>query len=215
MIKTTGTRLFLAATRLASATRFLVPLVLVGGMLAGCSSLWKSDIDPEAPGQSSEASCPKVEIVGDLRRLYRFPSGSPPAIGADLYSATLSTVNSSCTVDAGGAKVHIGLTLSGRRGPAMVLPYGEHGSTVDVTYFVAVLDASGHIIDKVRFPARLDFKEGLRPTISEELEQRIPVARGLGILGTSSGFGRYSIEIGFQLTPEELAFIHEKQNRLE
>jgi len=217
-------------------TLAILAAILAGGIVSGCS-LWKDAPasasgaenagaeKPGAPNSSAEnlsadkeeTTCPKVEIVRELRRLYRFPSGATPAPGGDLYSATLSTVNSDCTVDQAGIKVRIGLTLTARRGAAMVLPYGEHGSSIDVTYFVAVTDPSGHVIDKALFPTRLDFAEGIRPTVTEELEQRIPAAKLLSAASLLSAGknlgspGQYAIEIGLQLSPEELQFVREKQ----
>lgn len=186
----------------------LASLLLLAGALSGCSSgpeqSWEDDLAFLGGGDRNDRSiCPKAEIVRELRRLYRFPAGSTPAAGAELFSATLTGITADCTVDAAGAKVRIGLTIAGRRGAALVLPYGEHGSSVEAVYFAAVIDPAGRIIDKTMFPARLDFKDGLRPTATENLEQRIAAA--------PEELGQYRIGVGLQMAPEEIAFVRTKE----
>lgn len=186
----------------------LASLLLSGGILSGCTpgrTQFRDQVSPfaaDAPNTPPPA-CPKVEMVPELRRLYRFPSGSSPAAGAELFAATLTGIDSGCAMDMAGAKVWIGLTIAGRRGPAMVLPYGEHGSSVEVTYFAAIVDPAGKIIDKTTYPTRLDFKDGLRPTATERLEQRIVAAPAM--------LGKYTIEIGLQMGPEEIGFVRGKE----
>ena len=87
--------------------------------------------------------------------------------------------------------VQVGIELT--RGPA------APGRRVEFAYFVAVLDGDA-ILDKQVFPLRAEFPanaDRLR-FAGDEVELRLPVRE-------NKTAAAYRIEVGFQLTPEELA----------
>ena len=102
---------------------------------------------------------------------------------------------SKCTyVDAEHVLVTIAVDMDLTRGPAM------QGRAADVTYFVSV--AKGEtILDKRDYTLRVEFNRNadkLRLT-GEQIDLNLPTPGKV----TAAG---YDIRVGFQLTPQELAF---------
>lgn len=150
--------------------------------LAGCGG-GEGEFAPACPGGAI------VREGGDLRR-YRGP-------GQDLtdlvLEARVTGFNGRCSragADAVLAVVSVGLELT--RGPA------ARGNTAELAYFVAVSQGE-RILDKRVFPLAAEFPSNTdRVRLSgDEVELRLPTPTG-------TDAGAYRIQVGLQLTPEEL-----------
>jgi len=166
--------------------RRLAPLALVlaaGGAVSGCSWL-HSDYD--------DGKCPVVAIPDDLSHVSRF-NGPGTDFANMTVSALLTDIKGGCTFDKTGVTVDMTLSLIGKLGPAAT------ERSADFAYFVAILNPSGTIVAKQLFPAPIEFPENqTRRGSVESITQRIP-------LKDYKQAGNYRIEVGFQLTQEELS----------
>lgn len=156
-------------------------------LLAGCG-IFSDDPTP---------ACPRAAILSDARTvpLYREGPGRDPT---DVtYEIGLTSLKGECAYDFDEGRATIESVLligiEARRGPA-----GE-SNTLDVPYFVAVVDPARNILAKQVFNARLIFEEsGIRTGTLEEVEQVIPVA--IDYAGPD-----YEIFVGLQIGRDQLA----------
>lgn len=167
--------------------RRVAPLALilaVGGALSGCS-WFRSDYD--------DGKCPVVAIPDDLSHVSHF-KGPGTDFANVTVTALLTDIKGGCTFDAGGVSVDMNVSLIARLGPAAV---DRHA---DFAYFVAILNQDGKIVAKQVFPAPIDFTDNQNRRGSlETISQRIP-------LKDYHDAGKYRVEVGFQLTQEELSY---------
>ena len=164
---------------------FRLAAVALVALLSGCSS-WLAKKD--------ERACPRIEVVSDLSRIAKFRDGPGRDLGDLLYTARFDDVKSGCAYDKTGVTVEMTVSLLGERGRA-----GAKQPKLDVTYFVAIMDAKRNILNKERFTSPFDFSENKVASINDELVERIPLA------ATAPG-SDHTLILGFQLTPEEIDF---------
>jgi hypothetical protein len=167
--------------------RRMAPLALilaVGSALAGCS-WFRGDYD--------DGKCPVVAIPDDLSHVSHF-QGPGTDFANVTVTALLTDIKGGCTFDKGGVTVDMNVSLIARLGPAAT---DRHA---DFAYFVAILDPTGKIVAKQLFPAPIDFAEGQsRRGSIESITQRIP-------LKDYHDAGKYRVDVGFQLSQEELSY---------
>ncbi len=150
--------------------------------LAGCGG----SQDAFAP------ACPGAAIVRDAADLHRYRGGQRDLIDTEL-DGRITGLNGNCKRDGADTvvtTVQVGIELT--RGPA------APGRRAELAYFVAVLDGET-ILDKQVFPLRAEFPpnaDRLR-LAGDDVELRLKVT-------PSKTAAAYRIEVGFQLTPEEL-----------
>ena len=155
-------------------------------LLAGCG-LFTEEPTP---------SCPRAKILSDARtvQLYRDGEGRDPT---DVkYEVAITSLTGECEYDFDDGRSTITavftLGIEARRGPA-----GD-SDTLDVPYFVAVVDPERNIRAKQIFRPTLVFAaSGIRTGTLEEVEQVIPVATGFA--GPD-----YEIFVGLQLDRDQL-----------
>jgi hypothetical protein len=168
--------------------RKLTTIVLgLGLALMGCT-------DPN----SFAPTCPVSAIVPDTGDVTHWRSG-PPGSNHDVTDLVLSGritgVVANCFAGAKPgsirAKVKVELTLN--RGPAAT------GRAADVAYFVAVTRGDT-ILDKAVYPIHTTFPPNIDQLklVGDEVDLVLPTPKGV------SG-PDYTVETGFQLSPEELA----------
>lgn len=151
--------------------------------LAGCGG---GTQDAFAP------ACPGAAIVRDAADLSRTRGGQRDLIDTEL-EGRITGISGSCKrdgVDTVVTTVQVGIELT--RGPA------APGRRAELAYFVAVLDGE-NILDKQVFPLGAEFPanaDRLR-LVGDDVELRLPVRE-------NKTAAAYRIEVGFQLTPEEL-----------
>jgi hypothetical protein len=158
--------------------------VAVLGLLAGCNLL------PD----KRDKTCPKVEVVDALSKLVQFADGPGRDLSDVLYAARIEDVKSACAFDKSGVRVEMTVSIVGDRAQA-----GQKLTGSDVTYFVAITDASQAIVAKKLFTSRLDFSEDKPARIDDVLDQTIP----LTVLTSAKD---HTIIVGFQLTPEQVNY---------
>lgn len=168
-------------TRLATGFLGVTPLLT----LAGCGGSGTQDAFAPA--------CPSAAILRDAADLSRYRNNQRDLVDTEL-EGRITGINGNCKRDGAGivvTTVQVGMELT--RGPA------APGRQAEFAYFVAVLDGNA-ILDKQVFPLRAEFPanaDRLRFT-GDEVELRLPVRE-------NKTAAAYRIEVGFQLTPEELA----------
>jgi hypothetical protein len=165
-------------------SRLAVPLVAALALvpLVACS------------GKKEARACPKIEVVGDLSRLVQFAEGPGRDLSDVAYAARIRDVKSGCLYDKKGVTVEMTVSIVGDRAKA-----GARLKSAEVTYFVAITDASHAIIQKRNFTSSLVFAEGKPATVDDELREVIP----LPALASAED---HTIIVGFQLTPEQIDF---------
>jgi hypothetical protein len=165
----------------------MAPLALILAAGAGLSSCsWFH-------GTYDDGKCPVVAIPDDLARVSHF-QGQGTDFANLTVAARLSDIKGGCTFDKDGVSLDMTVSLVAQSGPAMT------DRNADFAYFVAILDPAGKIVAKRVFPAPIAFPEGqTRRGSIETIDERIP-------LKDYHEAGNYRVEIGFQLSEEELSF---------
>ena len=138
--------------------------------------------------------CPQTGILGDAADLTTFRN-----TGTDLtdmvVDGRITGLSGKCTaIDPDHLRTIISVNMDLTRGPAM------QGRDSDVTYFVSVARGDT-ILDKRAYAVRVVFdRNGSRMRLTgDQIELTLPTP------GKVTG-ADYRILVGFQLTPEELAF---------
>ena len=161
--------------------------------LASCTSLDPSERFPPV--------CPKTAILADAADLTLFRSG-----GRDLtdmvVNGRITGLSGKCALD---DREHLRTTISVgmdlTRGPA------APGRVVDVQYFVAVSEGDT-ILTKQDYTLHVAFaRNSDRERLTgDQVELVLPVTK------EKSGVA-YSVLVGFQLTPDQLAFNRQRATR--
>ena len=164
--------------------RRLRPFLLLSFVLSACGGGTEDKFAP---------ACPGAAILRDAADLHRY-RGAGRDLTDTVLEGRISGLGGSCKRDGATtvvATIKVGIDLT--RGPA------APDRQTDVTYFVAVLDGET-ILDKRVFRLRPSF-EGNSNKLrldGDEVELRLPVTR-------QKSAAAYRIQVGFQLTPAELA----------
>ncbi len=150
------------------------------------------------PGRNQFAPvCPRPAFLADAADLYRYrtPGGGTRDLTDLVLHGRMLGVAGTCKP--GDNKNQVAVTLSVgiefTRGPAMP------GRDTDVLYFVAVVD-NGTILDKHLYSTHITFPPNVDRTAwsSDDVDLVLPVS-------PSKSAAAYTILVGFQLTPDELA----------
>jgi hypothetical protein len=175
----------------------LVAAGLIGvlPLMAACSGNGGKGPEAQAAADTTPALvCPKVSIPDETREVTQFRSGGARDMTDVVSRAAVLQYDGGCEFDDAGVTVNLNLLLGAERGPAARDAQGAY------QYFVAITNPAGQIIGKQQFDTTIAFSPNVgKGTSAEELVQKIPLAKG----ATAAGYG---ILVGFQLTPEQLAF---------
>ena len=138
--------------------------------------------------------CPSVGIVGDAADLTVF-RGRGTDLTDMVVDGRITGLSGKCSApDFEHLRTVISVNLDLARGPAM------QGRTADVTYFVSIAKGD-QILDKRDYTLQVAFdRNGSRLRLTgDEIDLDIPTP------GKVTG-ADYRILVGFQLTPDQLAF---------
>ncbi len=179
--------------RPSSFARGLLPLIGAAMLLAGCGAFTKAE--------KKEAACPQGIIPADSAKVTRFRDGPGRDLTDVVSEGEILDILVQCKYDKQGVNVDLQVAVGSTRGPA------DRSKVTEYDYFVAVVDPQLNILAKEPFHVRFEFKDNQTKLGSiEELEPRLPlkdVMKGPD----------YQILVGFQLTPDELAWNREQRAR--
>ncbi len=157
-------------------------VVAIALLSAGCG-LFSSE--PPRP-------CPPVSVLKDAAELIRYRPGPGRDLIDVVDQAKVARVERKCDYDGNRLVVELKLDLAVERGPAAA------AATVELPYFIAVIDARQRILAKEVFISRITFPADRRRLgVREETEQIIPLAE-------SQSGADFEILVGFQLTEQQL-----------
>jgi len=143
--------------------------------------------------------CPQVEIVDDLSSLSDFQNPTKTISSQLISRVDLRQAESTCKLASKSAIIDLKLIFNGKLGEK-----GRKKSSdkpfFSYPFFIAVLSPGGKIMGKEIFAASMTYgaKED-KHTYFEKLRQIIPIK-------SKSSANLYKILIGFQLTPDQLAY---------
>lgn len=147
-------------------------------------------------GSTPKAGCPHAAILDQAKSASYYKEGKGHDLTDVAFEVAIPSLAGTCeyAFDEGRAVVTSVLTIGveAKRGPASA------AESVEVPYFVAVVDPERHILAKQLFRPKLVFaKSGIRAQTVEEIEQVIPIAQQY--IGED-----YDILIGLQLDRVQL-----------
>lgn len=145
---------------------------------------------------AADQPCPKVSVVEELNMLPRFRMDSG---GRDLLlDAHITGVNSTCQYKDGDIAIDLDITFT-ETGSAAALSTDIEKSLTTYPYFVAVTTNDGTIKAKQAYSVMILWAKG-----KDQITQTDRVRQVISLNGRpASG---YRIMVGFQLTPDELAY---------
>jgi len=154
--------------------------------LAGCSS------------KQADLTCPKVLPAPGADTIVMFGPGGHDAKDV-IFGGRIYDLQGKCLHD------KVGLTVN-----ADIVFYGERASrelpNVTFPYFVALIDPADKVMQEEGFKVPINFVPGERYRQSpvEHISVHLPIKN------TAVG-GAFTVLVGFQLTPDQLAFNRSKQ----
>ena len=180
-------------SRRSSATMAFLALVS-GVSLAGCGGGGGATALGGILG-SAQKPCPGAVVVADAKHVYDLgPEGTTPR--NFRVAGHIAIPVAECKYRDGEIHVELELPLDAERGPLLA----EGRLELEFPYFVAVADRFDNILGKENFVATIKLGgDQERSATVEKIEQVIP-------LGPEQDGGHFIIYVGFQLTPEQVAF---------
>lgn len=171
----------------ASRVRLLL-LAAAGLVLAACT----------AQEDRQAAICPRAGILPDANVMVLFRDGPGRDLTDVVAQAQIMDVAVTCEYAAArrppGVTLDLQVAIAAERGPA------DRSRRASLPYFIAVLDGDQNIVAKEFFTAQFDFPDNrTRVGRVDEFEPRITLRSNFD--GPS-----YRLMIGFQLTPDQLAW---------
>ncbi len=146
-----------------------------------------------------DGTCPGVSVRPDLRRLVEFYDDSNPSESTRVSEITILDVKNTCRVEKDMLVMQIDLSLTGKTGPRARMKPGDKPSFA-YPYFVAVTDPKGTVLSKEIFAAPVSYEANQNEFSKvESIFQNMPFP--------DASVGQiYNVIVGFQLTPEQLAY---------
>lgn len=153
--------------------------------------------------EKPEAACPRGVIPADSASVTRFRDGPGRDLTDVVVEGEIVNIQVDCKYDKKSVTVdRLQIAIAADRGPA------DRTRNAEFEYWVAILDPQQNIIIKEPAKVRFQFTDNrtrLGRIVGEDFEPYIPL--------TDLKQGpEYQIIVGFQLTPEELAW--NRQNKV-
>lgn len=160
--------------------------VLLSGLLllSGCASTPPADLP----------SCPDTGLVLGAAQLYDFKAGADKIEPNRIIAASLENYRGACRYDGGQMDFELEVDFSAWR--------GAMGTGLDrgqFPYFIAVLDPSENVLQRQGFSTTVPLDKTGAGLKTEKHRLRLPLADAAAAAG-------YKVVIGFELTPEQLAY---------
>lgn len=176
-------------------TVYAIALVGVLGFgLSGCKTA-KEVLEVGKAAEKNPGPCPEAFALYDTSRLVEFKGAESYAnVG---FTGEINKVRSLCRYyGERPIEADLELDIAFGRGPA------ASGNTATYEYYVAVTRKNIEVIEKQVFPITITFPEGVDVAEVTESLDKIIIPRANE---TTSG-ANFEIIVGFQLTPEQVAF---------
>lgn len=171
----------------AGAAAALVSVSAV--LLSGCSS-------------KPAAACPRGVIPADAATITRFRDGPGRDLIDVVNEGEIQNILVQCKYDKKVIDVDLQVAIAASRGPA------DRTGAADFEYFVAVVDPNEKILTKQPFKVHFAFTDNRNHLgMVDQLVPKIPVPDPM------KG-PQYQIVVGFQLTPDELAWNRSQHAKL-
>lgn len=177
--------------------RRALALLLLPAMLVACGEGGlRGGGTGEAPVTAARPDCPPAGAVAELADLRRYRTPDSQDLTDLVVAARITRLSGACTYADRRRAVRVTLTvgMEATRGPAAA------ERTIRLPYFVAVADAADRILDKAVYTVAAEFPPNRSRVrlAGEEVTLVLPVS-------AERPAGSYTVLVGFQLTPEELA----------
>ena len=171
----------------------LDPLVLAA-LLAGCGTT--SRLAQSLDSTPNSGPCPVVGSVYDAARYVKFVTPEGKIYSDIAFTGEITDVRMYCRYTGNVPLVaEVEIDFAFGRGPQ------ADGRTHDYPYFLAVTRRNGKVLAKEYFSTRAQFSRGDVTTVTEQVK-RITIPRA----DESISGVNFEIVVGFELTPEQLAF---------
>lgn len=164
--------------------------------LTGCSAFVEQEIPPP---------CPEVSVLRDASAVTRFRADGGTDLVDVLHEGEITGLSYACAYDVddetgeGTVEMEIYLRFDATRGAA------DRTRTAEFTYFLALTGGERDVLEKKLFDAGVEFPGN----ISRVSVQNGPIPMSLPVSPQISATS-YEVFIGFQLTPEEMAYNREQ-----
>ncbi len=192
-------------------SRGVTSLIFVALLLSGCqttergggfmSSFDLPRFNAEKDGRVTiipQGDCPAVSRVAELSSLYQFANPARPVEGAKISESHITRVTSACRKVGNNLKLDINVGFDGGLGPKGRIRAGDKPSFA-YPYFIAITNERNQILSKEIFAVSFNYDSASTlQAQSETLSQLVPLS--------GEDPRTYRILIGFQLSPEELAY---------
>lgn len=154
---------------------------------------------PPVETAGTTTDCPEVSLVRELKALHQFADPYDPTIETKISDIEFTDVKSTCQVRNDTLVVDIDLAVKGMLGPKGRYNRNERPS-FSYPYFLAITGMSGNIIAKDIYAFTASYGTEKNTYYGQDtIRQIMPMPE--------SGHPEdVSLLIGFQLTPEELAY---------
>lgn len=153
-------------------------------LLAGCAGKPPAALPP----------CPDTGLMLGAAQLYDFKAGAEQTEPNRIIAASIENYRGACRYENGQMDFELELDFSAWR--------GAQGTTLErgqFPYFIAVLDAEESVLQRQGFSTTVPFDKTGAGLKTEKHRLRLPLAEPKDAAG-------YKVVIGFQLTPEQLAY---------
>ncbi len=147
------------------------------------------------------ALCPNAAILEAPGELVRFADGTRAGPENVLFRTKMNQVSGVCDFDENTIDMELSVAMEANRGAA------NTDGKAQFTFFIAVIDRDRKILMREDFPLIAVFeRDDDDVKFSENLTLEIP--RQEGFAPTD-----YSVYLGFEMTPDELAYNRRRQKR--
>lgn len=142
-------------------------------------------------------ACPQVAAVRELAQITDFGRDETLGLNSMVAAAKIDSIDGDCAFRSTNIDTDFDVHLTARRGS------GLGGNQAEFPYFVAVLDQNNIPVSKQNLSTVMRFS-GKDTTVEsvEKIHVKIPTE--------ANNAGEWRVLVGFQLTPEQLAYNRQK-----
>ncbi|MCB9983280.1 MAG: hypothetical protein H6861_06370 [Rhodospirillales bacterium] len=139
--------------------------------------------------------CPAVDAVEELQSLSEFTDINNQSDDNLVAKVDITNLQSACSYDERSVTIDVRTDFVGTLGTQ-----GRAPASFSYPFFVAITSAGGEILAKEVFAAQVNYDAGQTTySYTEKLRQIIPIE-------TKARGSHYKVLVGFQLTPDQLAY---------